>query len=382
MKITLKLRRLGFFLNLLLLCSCATTPKSTAIVPATELPAEVSINNDAGRGGFLTVPLRMEDGEELLFLVDTGSPWTLLDKSFEPKLGKRLGTQTAASLSDKWKSNVYAEPKLYLGSTPLMIGNIVTKDFKPQSSHSIMGILGLNCLRHYCVQLDFEAGKMRFLNSDQINAAELGKAFPLTFGGGHVGIHHSAFIGESTNLLIDTGCTIDGLAKKTEIKGQGVLLPECDWDGQTYAHLIVAAPSDWATVIGLDFLARHLVTLDFPKRTMYLKQTSVGPLDVFMNKSRLGGAMEFAESLKEKGQLPGFSKVDKGAVYLEGYSNFGSESHSNSDTKSETLDFGKNGKASNYHCVVDRVSQDSPWQLQKAWRTDQNGHTIEEYPIP
>ena len=30
--------------------------------------------------------------------------------------------------------------------------------------------------------------------------------------------------------------------------------------------------------IGLRFLARHLVTLDFPKHTMYLQRQSIGPL--------------------------------------------------------------------------------------------------------
>ena len=33
-------------------------------------------------------------------------------------------------------------------------------------------------------------------------------------------------------------------------------------------------------LIGLQFLARHLVTFNFPKRIMYLKRTSVGPLAV------------------------------------------------------------------------------------------------------
>jgi hypothetical protein len=31
--------------------------------------------------------------------------------------------------------------------------------------------------------------------------------------------------------------------------------------------------------MGLRFLARHLVTFNFPKRTMYLKQTRTGPPD-------------------------------------------------------------------------------------------------------
>ena len=76
-------------MSLLLLCSCATTPEPPAIIPASELPADVIVNKDAGRGMWLFVTLRLESGEELPFFVDTGMTFTLFDKSLESKLGKR-----------------------------------------------------------------------------------------------------------------------------------------------------------------------------------------------------------------------------------------------------------------------------------------------------
>src|SRR5579864_9287972 len=94
MKIILKLRALGITLSLLLLCSCATTFEQSSIVPATELPADVTINKSAGREDLLYVTLRLDSGEELLFAVDTGCECTVLDKSLELKLGKCLGTTT------------------------------------------------------------------------------------------------------------------------------------------------------------------------------------------------------------------------------------------------------------------------------------------------
>jgi hypothetical protein len=42
----------------------------------------------------------------------------------------------------------------------------------------------------------------------------------------------------------------------------------------------------------------------------------------------------------------------------------------------------KNDDSSIYNNTVSRASENSPWKLQKAWRTDQDGHTIEEYPVP
>jgi len=118
--------------------------------------------------------------------------------------------------------------------------------------------------------------------------------------------------------------------------------------------------------LGLRFLARHLVTFDFPKRTMYLKQTSVGPL--FDEDTE--AASEFVKSLKEKGQLPGWPKNEEGTIHLE------------AQPDSQTYDFRKNGDSVTSHYRVMRESKDRPWKLQKAWRTDQNGHPIEEDPVP
>src|SRR5258705_204964 len=177
----LKLRTLGAWLSLSLLCSCATPPRPPAIIPPSELPADVTMNSNAGRWSLLFVTLRWENGEEMPFVVDTGSSWTLCDESLKPRLGKRLNTIKVASWSTEHKARVYAAPKLYLGNVPLAVSNIVTCDFtKLHYPGRIGGVLGMDCLRHYCVQLDFEAGRIRFLDPAQINAAELGKPFPLT----------------------------------------------------------------------------------------------------------------------------------------------------------------------------------------------------------
>src|SRR5579863_5036953 len=84
-KTVLKPRGLGLFMSLLLLCSCATEKSVHQ-----RLPADVAMNEEAGRGGHLTVKLRLENGAELPFDVDTGAPVTVLNTSLEPQLGKRL----------------------------------------------------------------------------------------------------------------------------------------------------------------------------------------------------------------------------------------------------------------------------------------------------
>ena len=255
MKTFLEVRKLVVLMSLLV-CSLAKADL--------QLPDDVIINKDAGCGGYLIVMLRLESGQELPFIVDTGSPITLLDKSLEPKLGKRLGTMIVTTVkAEKQKGGRFAAPKLFLGNALLLTGsNIVTHDFSPQNPGSAMGILGMDCLRHYCIQLDFVAGRMRFLNHDHVKVAELGKAYPLTFKGNYVFIQRAGLVGIDTNLMVDVGCRIDGLVSTNAIGGLRGLLSECVWDGETYTNLTVVAV-DHQNSIGLGFLARHLVTLVF-----------------------------------------------------------------------------------------------------------------------
>ena len=188
-----------------------------------ELPADVAINKDASHGNLLFVPLRLESGEELPFVVDTGAAATILDKSLEPKLGKRLETGTMWNFGVKHKSGVYATPKLYLGSRLLSTSTEVfstdLKQLSARSGNRIMGILGMDCLRYYCIQLDFAAGKVRFLAPGQVDDGKWGRAFPIMLSteGNSDGEYAPPYVscgsligGEGTHLLINTGYEDDG----------------------------------------------------------------------------------------------------------------------------------------------------------------------------
>lgn len=284
------------------------------------LPADVTMNKVAGKGGLLTVKVRLESGEEWPFVVDTGSPDTVLDKSFQPKLGKclSLGTLSLWGFSEQ-RSGLYAAPKLYLGNVPLRTGGLAALyDFKKASSFfshgGIRGILGMDCLSNYCLQLDFEAGKMRFLDSHNLNATGLGKPYPLKFStndwiSGIPMIQKVGLLGgAATNTEIDTGENLDGSAEGKAIRqhaagsysgglikrfkhflavkgiaNRAVVLQGCVWEGNTYTNIGIDRrwhdlPNEFGNSIGLSFLARHLVTLDFPNQVMYLRKTRVGPL--------------------------------------------------------------------------------------------------------
>ncbi|MBP7054033.1 MAG: hypothetical protein KBE65_23740 [Phycisphaerae bacterium] len=407
----------GLFLSVVLLSSCATRPDSLVVRSDSALPAVAILNKDAGCGNGAIVTLRMEDGRELPFFVDTGAPMTVLDKSLEPELGKCLGTHTLNNFGVEYEGNSHTAPRLYLGVMPLATdSNIVTSDFLQKVSsdagRSILGVLGMDCLQHYCVQFDFRAREMRFLDPNRIEPERLGKAFPLTLSNRDNSdtrwvrpyIHHSHLVGaEEIDLLIDTGHGDDGalepeilrreiqartLRVETDVNDanepKAAYLAGCIWSGESYKDLVIGngrnttASDDGENSLGLRFLARHLVTFDFPHRTLYLKRIRSGPLvdKEWLAATKAAGrsAFKLARKMIRSGQLPGWSKNDpmmsKAICRLR----------RNPDRV--TLDACKKGDPSSRHYEFIRLSKDDPWRLHRAWRTDPNGRTVEVYPVP
>lgn len=379
----------GGFL-LLLLCSCATEHPTHS-----RLPADATMNKDAGRGDWLIVTVRLRSGKKLPMVVDTGCPVTTFDEPLEAELGKRLGTVTVWHFGVGIQTGIHAAPKLYLRNALLMMTgtNVGACDFKqlfPLGSRRVMGILGMDVLEHYCIQLDFKTHKMRFLDDERANKEDWGQPFPLTDTGGECfSIAENLLRADGPCSLIDTGCSdsgwlVAGLFQQwtneaTPLAHGEIRAPEGTLRGEIYHDLDLHGLDAGLNAedsrlklngIGLRTLAQNLVTLDFPKRTMYLKHMSDWPLVPkhieAEGKSLAISAAGFLKSLKEEGKLPGWSKTDTG-----GTASFHFQHDPHLD--SVTVDAQKLGDSSIYHYTVNRASKGSPWQLQKAWRTGQNG---------
>lgn len=391
---------LGGILSLLFMCSC-TTNKSIH----SELPGEVTMNQDAGRGGLLRVTIRVDHGDIIPFVLDTGAPVTLLDRSLESKLGNRLDSGDLWNFGVKQEAHAYAAPPFYLQNARLTMSGktVVTYDRNRLASawtSSAKGVLGMDVLGNYCIQLDFISGTVRFLDSRQADKSEWGRPFPLKdVGDGCLAIDENFAGAKDGGSLIDTGCDSYGWLTaalfqqwtnhpQTSLRGENVSTNGV-LGGETYVDLDLhqltdrAASSDDAHMkyngIGLRVLAQNLVTLDFPNRTMYLKRTSSEPLQDKATAAAMKrdgkSALRFLMRLKKQGRLPGWSKSDEMA---------GDTAHIFfSFPDSATFDdLKKKGDASVYHYVVNRTSKHEPWRLQKAWRADQNDKTVETYVTP
>ncbi len=292
-----------YLLALCLLCSCATAPKPSASMKA-EVPGEAAFNAEAGRGDLLFLIVQVEGSEPGAFVVDTGSPYTILDSSLEAKLGKSLGGRegiaTRYGINESLRA--YATPRLLLGGTPLLAGErVYVADMnRLWPSRGIQGILGMDCLRHYCVQFDFRDHRARFYDPESPAGTQWGQAIPITLSedflrvrvrenlAGIKGAGSDIDTSEPNDGALETKLfnwnlhqqkdaqvlqftSIAGHRAKAAVFRRGLLA------GEPYANLkIVECPTE-LNVIGLQFLARHCVTFNFPKRTMYLLPTATEP---------------------------------------------------------------------------------------------------------
>lgn len=292
---------IGAFASVFFLSCCPTSPPpwkrippwNRSATPATERPAEITLEKWVGRGMMLQTKIRLQNGTEFPCALDTGSPTSTLPTAAEPMLGQRLGSGGLLMLGgpERQPTGLYAAPKIYLGNTLLETGGVV------ETWNNNEAILGMDCLCHYCIQLDFAAGKIRFLDPEHLDTSDLGKPFPLLASPYAVIEHAGLFQRRNAKLLIDTGCSIDGCLEprlfKTAVRDEktdimpvdGVFkdktldlaeLPKCVWDGEAYTDLIIGKGPP--NIIGMRFLARHLVTFNFPKGVMYLKRVTGAPL--------------------------------------------------------------------------------------------------------
>ncbi len=253
------------------------------------LPPDTSFNPSAGRGDLIWIKLTSDTAEEYVFGVDTGGTVTVLDKSWEPKLEPRPAKRFIGA---RWPIlGVFAAPPLYLGGVRLVTGEtMVTENLAAHfPGRSVAGILGMDCLGHYCLQFDFSQNKIRFLDTSRLGEQDLGRLFPIEPLRGCFFVNDNIAGSKGAGSLIDTGCNFDGVLTPKVFRQwtnqlESVLTapageahyPDGIFGGAVYTNLYLAGDGE-QNLIGLHFLARNLVTLNFPGRTLYLQQRSAGP---------------------------------------------------------------------------------------------------------
>jgi formylglycine-generating enzyme required for sulfatase activity len=246
-----------------------------------------------GIGDLLVVPVTI-GGREYDFLLDTGASSTVFDPVLIPWFKP---TDGVASINggDSFHT-IFDCPSATIGRSKLPIGKQATKfdlsDFRTEGD--IWGIIGMDTLKQVVLQLDFDAGKVRFLKS---SAGAPGEKLPLTFERlGSPTVKASLADGPEESFMLDTGSFLFcdcSVSRKTfeDLVSKGLMLPAPEFRRQTITDVKdtragvgarvalgpfeLGAPvvyGEEANYISLFHLSRFVVTMDFAGGEIFLQK--------------------------------------------------------------------------------------------------------------
>lgn len=249
----------------------------------------------------ILLPLTM-GGQTYRFLLDTGANRTTFDESLESLLGQPKETLQVETTDRKiHRMNVYYAPEAFVGPLGLQDAGAVfcvdLTSLREATGLAIDGVLGNTFLRRYAVQIDFDAGKVRFYQSENAQPDESwGQATKMSMLPSGVPVVAVGLAQDIENImLVDTGYGETGIlpaelfdalrkeknvpvaaAKHLNQEGQEVQtlvarVGDMRLGENRYVGLILDRSETAVSMLGLGFLSRHIVTFDFPNDKLYLK---------------------------------------------------------------------------------------------------------------
>lgn len=283
----MSVRRTSSWGACLLLLATAGTAMGAVTARQAQAPllAEFDIASD---GDVLLVPVTIE-GQQLQFMVGTNTFFTVFDVRLREQLGLPAGG-TEPSTADPGLSVTYIEsPGGQVGPLELPTSRRVIyydlTSLREVTGYEIDGVLGIDFLKEYVVQIDFDQGKLRFLSDVPDDA---GRSRPLMYSGERklpqVAVNLRDFgrtlfsvrIGPPVGMglepmLFQEVCRQNELAIvserriKDEVRSvrkmQLAVLPEFKLAGRVMQNVVVSESP--VNVLGLDFLVRYNLTFDF-----------------------------------------------------------------------------------------------------------------------
>ncbi|MHC4584016.1 MAG: aspartyl protease family protein [Planctomycetota bacterium] len=251
----------------------------------------------APKPDLIFLPVRFKE-KEYWFVLDTGSSLTVFDASFRHELGaatKIVETQTAAN---SIIVELFDAPEAFLGPLNLQdCGEVACFDLRLLSSvlgRPISGIIGMNFLREYTIQINFDEGILSFIQPMGADKSDWGRGLAMNCDlAGCPRITGRILDQINIDFLIDTGANASGylehkifrkILTDTGSKTSKVLvqtasgiqklretrIEDLSVGSLKYQNLIFSESK--GSRLGLSFLTRHIVTFDFPNSRIYFKK--------------------------------------------------------------------------------------------------------------
>ena len=277
----------------------------TCLIVAVGTGAEIDREGDdlvikefeVGRNGEpLIVKVTLEGHDvPVSMIVDSGCTVTIYDERLQPILGQSVGSRRIALARGEEKViNEFSHPRAYLDGMPLpRNGTVVAMDLisTQASDPRYDGCLGMDFLKQQIVEIDFDEGRLRLLRAVP---ADAGEKIEIQFNSHRiptVEIKVGSLVKERFEL--DTGCiaqniisqdsfnwlkALDELSRVQPICSDGVHL----WSGErgrvtrtslgSFVHRSLHFDTGTHNALGLWYLSRFKVVLDFPGSAIYLKR--------------------------------------------------------------------------------------------------------------
>lgn len=284
------------FCILLLACKCAAKPqKSSEGFTKQKILAEFTI----ARGGDpILLPVKFQ-GKEHLFVLDTGCSYTVFDTSLRPELGNPIRTGgTILTLGATIPGQLFDAPKASLGHLNLQdCGQVTCADLKMLSAvegQRISGLIGMNFLKKYVVQIDSDKGKLLFLKPRAGKNPQWGQTLEIEYHPVGLPFISGIILNDiKVDFVIDTGANVTAalhylifkkIISEKKIRTSETLFATAGGTIRMrearigsfsigsfrYKDLIFGDGN--SSYLGLAFFSRHLVTFDFPNNKLYLKK--------------------------------------------------------------------------------------------------------------
>lgn len=251
----------------------------------------------APEGDAVLVPVSI-GGTEYPFWFSTSRETSSFDEALRPLLGPPVPTWVDTAVGEDTEER-YRAPAAAVGSVRLAFPYGVHcrdhSDISRTLGYKSYGVLGMDALQRHVVQVDFDEGKLRFLKTA---ASAAGQPVLIKFAGPHgrkpqvvIEIPGAAM----ERALIDTGKLGESLVLHSglfralqnhetlpKVRSQIIWYQQkrCEVRrGRIDAakigglrHQSVLCRESVVNVLGLEFLARYVITFDFPNSRLFLKE--------------------------------------------------------------------------------------------------------------
>ncbi len=285
---------LGLVVSSTLLGCVAEQEKTSGRFVGHKVLAEFTI---APEPDLILLPVKFKE-KEYWFLLDTGSTHTSFDISFKQKLGPATKTVEGITAGEPIMAELFDAPEAFLGPFDIRdCGEVSCMDFRGLSmvlGKRVDGIIGMNFLKKYIVQIDFDTETLLFLQSKKGVNSRWGENYVINddlFGCPQItgritdGINVSFFIDTGANVTGDLESeifsdvvknkgsktsktfvqTVTGTQQNREVRIDNLSIGQLEYQAPIFGD-------GNESRLGLSFLSRHIVTFDFPNSKIYFKK--------------------------------------------------------------------------------------------------------------